>query len=129
MVQYFFDGLDGNYARMYHLTSTLGEMYDHYSDQLFAVLFVATLYSRYAVSSWYKLLLFFLWWMNCLYLAAIHGVKYNFDPNVPNSIFFIKYLNSSHLEFLGRHMKFLALFGPATLNTACAGIVASIVWK
>jgi len=126
-LQYFFDGLDGNYARKYNLSTPLGEMYDHYSDQLFTVFLVVTVMLRYTLTPAQIFTAVLSWFLNCLYLAADHGVRYNCDPTAKNSLFFLKYMTCDQLEFLAVRMKYLQLFGPATMNLVVGGVLASVV--
>jgi len=44
MVAYFFDCLDGHYARKYKMTSKFGDFYDHISDCIKAIAILTTLY-------------------------------------------------------------------------------------
>jgi phosphatidylglycerophosphate synthase len=43
-VAYFFDCLDGHYARKYKMVTILGDYYDHISDELKSLVFLVALY-------------------------------------------------------------------------------------
>jgi len=61
-VRYFFDCLDGNYARKYNMTSNFGDLYDHISDIIFNIIIVILLLrTKFKYKSfWFLLLLCFL---------------------------------------------------------------------
>ena len=47
MLSYFFDCMDGHYARKYNMTSKFGDLYDHIKDVFVYVLLLATVYIKY----------------------------------------------------------------------------------
>jgi len=121
------DGLDGNYARRFNLTSAFGEMYDHYSDQIFTVLLVLVFVAKYTLTVFVVVTVVIFWVLNCCYLAAEHAIKSNFDRNSKSSLFFIKHLSHPQLEFLAYKISVLQIFGPATMNLVCGTALASLL--
>lgn len=52
MLSYFFDCVDGHYARRYDMVTEAGDWFDHVKDQAVAVLLVVVVHARYAVPWW-----------------------------------------------------------------------------
>lgn len=46
LLSYFFDCLDGHYARKYNMVTTIGDLYDHIKDITIAVLALCIMYVR-----------------------------------------------------------------------------------
>lgn len=46
LLSYFFDCLDGHYARKYNMVTTIGDLYDHIKDIVIAVLALCIMYIR-----------------------------------------------------------------------------------
>ncbi len=49
-ISYFFDVMDGHFARRYGMTSKFGDWYDHIKDVVVAVLIIAIVFNRYKCS-------------------------------------------------------------------------------
>ncbi len=83
-ISYFFDCLDGHYARKYNMVTKFGDYYDHIKDITIWILIFLIIMSKYKTPKKYKLLsiliLFFF-----LYLCQTHlgcqEKKYNKDES------------------------------------------------
>lgn len=51
-LSYFFDVLDGDYARRYDMVTEFGDMFDHINDNARTVTMVAVLLARYRLPGW-----------------------------------------------------------------------------
>jgi len=49
LISYFFDCMDGHFARKYKMTSDFGDMYDHFKDWTVGILLFVVLFYRYPV--------------------------------------------------------------------------------
>ena len=54
LISYFFDCMDGNYARKYNMQSKIGDYYDHIKDWLIVLVF-AYLYIKKPISTKFKI--------------------------------------------------------------------------
>jgi phosphatidylglycerophosphate synthase len=72
MVSYFFDCMDGHFARKYKMTSKGGDLYDHIKDISIYILIVYIVYKKYRKvikATDIAILLFFLF-INCIHLGC-----------------------------------------------------------
>ena len=65
MISYFFDNMDGHYARKYNMTSKGGDLYDHIKDVAIYILLLFVLFIKYRkvikpIDIYFIILLFFL---------------------------------------------------------------------
>jgi phosphatidylglycerophosphate synthase len=54
MISYFFDCMDGNFARTYNMQTKFGDYYDHIKDVLVMVIFAGILFLYASVPKYYK---------------------------------------------------------------------------
>eukprot|EP00386_Alphamonas_edax_P013474 GDKI01041606.1.p1 GENE.GDKI01041606.1~~GDKI01041606.1.p1 ORF type:complete len:209 (-),score=42.67 GDKI01041606.1:26-652(-) len=54
-VSYFFDCMDGNFARKYNMCTAFGDMFDHVKDFTVALLFFPMFLTWTAIPFWYKM--------------------------------------------------------------------------
>jgi len=108
-IGYFFDNMDGNFARRYHMTSKFGDIYDHVKDLVVSFALMAVLLIKHGfgpLTNFLTVLFFGLFGMNNLYLGEqeryFEGEKSDFLK-----LFTIK----SNFS-----LSFLRYFGCATLN-------------
>lgn len=82
---YYFDGIDGSYARYHHLCSAYGDILDHSKDWICGGLLVAVLFARYSL----HLFDYLFWTITLLLLCVFLGVQeqfvLSFKPDVPAS--------------------------------------------
>lgn len=72
ILSFFFDVMDGYYARKYNMVTKEGDQYDHYKDIISGLIFVYILYSRYNITNSPILLivLIVLFCLNLLYVGC-----------------------------------------------------------
>jgi len=125
LVAYFFDCLDGHYARKYNMETKFGDYYDHISDTFkFAILF----YSLYYVNSekFFKVIPIIIFF---LVLSLIHlgcQEKYFVESN-SESLTMLKNICPTKQENTKKELKLTRFFGCGTLQMACA--LAIIYYK
>lgn len=108
---YFFDVMDGYYARKYNLVSKFGDYYDHISDLfkvlvIYYILFKKKKNNIYFIN--YLLLLFFFSILTLIDTGSVHSTyKYKSES---------KSLNFTKLFSLDKkYISYTKYFGPATL--------------
>lgn len=72
MISYFFDCMDGHYARKYKMTSKGGDLYDHIKDVIVYILLIIIVYIKYKkvlkLTDFIILLVFF--FINCIHIGC-----------------------------------------------------------
>lgn len=66
IISYFFDCMDGTYARRYKMTSEIGDWYDHVKDVVVGILIIIVLIFRYSCSMYV--------WVLCAGIMAVFSV-------------------------------------------------------
>jgi phosphatidylglycerophosphate synthase len=108
-IGYFFDCMDGNYARRYKLTSKFGDLYDHIKDIVVSFGLMGVLISKHGFTpftSSLSILFFALFGMNNLYL----GEQERYFEGERSD--FLKYFTMKS----NFSLDFLRYFGCATVN-------------
>jgi len=120
-ISYFFDCMDGHYARKYKMTSKFGDMYDHIKDVLVLVLLLGVLILKYrqCVSKLYVVIIFTLLWstLMCWHLGCQEKI---YDSDESATLSWTKKLckDSSHIR-VSRY------FG---CGTAIILFIMSVIW-
>lgn len=63
IISYFFDCMDGTYARRYHMTSEIGDWYDHVKDVVVGILIIIVLVLRFSCRGYI--------WVMCAGIMAV----------------------------------------------------------
>ena len=95
-ISYFFDVIDGYYARKYKITSDFGDLYDHIKDFIVGIiLFYILMYKVYYKNSdyvrYYLLILFIFFMLMNYYLGCQENI-YNINNNNNSILNFHKFL-------------------------------------
>lgn len=123
-ISYFFDCLDGHYARKYGMTTNIGDMYDHFKDFFifFLVFYISYLNSRHNINIYIILIIFIL-----LLLMSTHMScqELNCDDQFKdvNNSFILK---SNYLCFNKENIRWTRFFGCGTFTVMYILIVAWI---
>jgi len=69
---YFFDCVDGSFARKYKMVSRFGDIYDHITDALVLLMFAVLIYTRYRtlISKWTFFIFLLLVALMCCHLGC-----------------------------------------------------------
>jgi len=108
-IAYFFDCMDGNFARRYKLTSKFGDLYDHVKDIVVSFGLMGVLISKHGFTpftSFLSILFFALFGMNNLYL----GEQERYFEGERSE--FLKYFTMKS----NFSLNFLRYFGCGTIN-------------
>jgi phosphatidylglycerophosphate synthase len=72
MVSYFFDCMDGHFARKYKMTSKGGDLYDHIKDVSIYILIVYIVYKKYrkVIKATDIVILLIFLFINCMHLGC-----------------------------------------------------------
>lgn len=86
LVSYFFDCMDGNFARTYKMQTKFGDIYDHIKDILVNILFLYIFYTKKIIPPNIKIAIFvtvvalflgMLWHLGCTEKYLIRDKKHN----------------------------------------------------
>ena len=119
-MSYFFDCMDGNYARTYKMESKFGDIYDHGKDILVVLVFLY-LFIYKEISLYFKLLfmiiLFFAYFMMCIHMNYTEQYISK-NTNHKNSLLqdvFCKFLSCDKNE-IDKNLEKYKIFGCGTFN-------------
>ena len=114
-LSYFFDCLDGYFARKYNMVTSVGDYYDHLSDTIKAI---ALYYALYIINKklFFKILPLFviLFIFLCIHLAN-QEVFYD-KPESSKSLQMLNIFSFSNQETVVKHLKYSRYFGCGTLT-------------
>jgi len=125
IVSYFFDTMDGYFARIYGMGSVFGSYYDSISDNFIVLIILYLFYNKNGyIKPWIKpaifcILLFFA--IGCIYQMSCQE-KYTEKTNeehVSDGLAFLNNVKCKNFE----HMKYTRYFGPGI----CTLIVSIII--
>jgi len=124
MISFFFDCMDGYYARKYKMTSDIGDIYDHFKDYvIFAILFYL-LYNHHKNSQYkymYLLILIIL-----LILCSLHFGCQEIYYNKPTTTTqFYQKMCPANKENVTNILPYTKYFGCGTLSLAFSIFIAS----
>lgn len=112
---YFFDCMDGHFARKYKMTSKFGDYYDHFSDYL---KYVAIIYTLYKTNTSKFFVLFPIFIISLLLMSVYLGCQENYhDGDHSDLLNFTKelcYVEDNDDELLLNRMKYTKYFGCGT---------------
>lgn len=111
-ISYFFDCLDGHYARKYNLTTEFGDYYDHVKDAFILILLVCVIFHRYRHCSSKNLKIASIIFIIFLFLTFMHlGCQEKVYLGNSDTLGGLKYLCMSN-----EHIKWSRYFGAGTFN-------------
>jgi phosphatidylglycerophosphate synthase len=90
ILSYFFDCLDGSFARMYNQVTTFGDKYDHFSDIIKNVLFIFVLFMLNPTKFMFVLPIIIIFFMLTMVHLGCQELLYNKDES--GTLSFNKYL-------------------------------------
>lgn len=125
IVSYFFDTMDGYFARIYDMGSVFGSYYDSVSDNVVALLLVILFYKNQKISGLVKLTI--------ILVLAIYGFGTVYHLSCQEK--YVKKTNEKHLSdglaFLDKvkcsdfeNMRYSRFFGPGVTTLVVAIIIA-----
>lgn len=124
-IRYFFDCLDGFYARKYDMVTTFGDYYDHISDVFLNVLFLFLMYIYYPKFFTFTNFVSILFFLYALFLFVYYQeYKYGI-PDESGTLDSIKHLIipqliiRSNKEF-EKNIQWIKYFGCGTFNLLIA---------
>ena len=127
MIRYFFDCLDGYYARTHNLVSIFGDYYDHYSDLIIFISYLWILFLNNPRLFMYSLIIIGILFIGLcihLYYQEIYYANMHEAPtiNIIQKIIpsFIKPKNKKDLE---QKLKYSRLFGCGTFTLTITIII------
>jgi phosphatidylglycerophosphate synthase len=114
LISYFFDCMDGNYARTYKMTSKFGDIYDHLTDIIIGVLGVylfivnKNIYRNFKIGS---IIIFFVFLIGTLYYLSCEQkyIDKNNNKEYSLNMFLPECKNTNYLSFF-------RYFGTGMLN-------------
>jgi hypothetical protein len=128
---YFFDCLDGHFARKYKMITKFGDLFDHYKDLFVTILLTIMLFYNYKNNKYFILtviLLIILVILSNIHLACQQVLYNGFDTN-DDFLDFLKpllhTLNFDNQEKCTELIKFTRFFGTGSLNF---GVVLIIIF-
>jgi phosphatidylglycerophosphate synthase len=123
-VSYFFDCFDGHYARKYDMTSTIGDMYDHFKDWtvFLIILYISYINSKHNMNIRVFSLILIIILMMCIHMSCQEANCDNKFKNVNNNFI----LHSSLLCSDKDNIKWTKYFGCGTFTVLYIAIVCWI---
>ena len=114
LIAYFFDCLDGNYARTYNMTSKFGDLYDHTSDMfkiLILILCIILLKIKRNTKLLFIVIFFIFGLLSGIHIGCQEKMKPNTKKNKSKTLDFTKYLCSNK-----NNITYTRYFGMGTFN-------------
>jgi CDP-diacylglycerol---serine O-phosphatidyltransferase len=112
-ISYFFDIMDGRYARRYNMVSEVGDHYDHFKDILIGLIAVFILYDRYEITQHLSVLItmavFFV--LLILFFGCQENLAAKENKSSTLSLFNTGIVSNNKCP---SYMKYLKYFGPGT---------------
>lgn len=118
LIQYFFDCLDGHYARTYNMVSQEGDKLDHYKDLLIGGYVYYTLFRYWQHSKIYLLILLFLVYVLKVQLGCLdkyQQTEFNVDTNGLVFEKLTEFCKANNKNGILRKLKDISLIGNGTL--------------
>jgi len=114
LVSYYFDCMDGNYARKYKMESKFGDLYDHFSDFIKTIFLFITMYQTNKNKFWklFPIILFL------LFLTFVHMScqEVYYDKNNSPSLYLVKLLCPANKNNVDKFLKITRYVGVGTFN-------------
>lgn len=82
---YYFDAIDGSYARYHHLCSPYGDLLDHLRDWICAAMMLVVLYFRYSLKLFDYLFLAMTFLLATIYMGAQEQYLISLKPHIQTS--------------------------------------------
>jgi phosphatidylglycerophosphate synthase len=128
---YFFDCLDGHFARKYDMVTKFGDLFDHYKDSFVAILLAVMLFYNYKNNKY--ILLAILLFIFLIVSSSIHmgcqQVLYNGTYTEDEYLDYLKpilhWLKFDNEEKCKDLIKYTRFFGSGTLNV---GVILIIIF-
>ena len=122
LISYYFDCMDGNYARTYDMQSRFGDLYDHVKDWTVFIIFIIIFFTK-ATSLKFKLICILILIIVCLGTILHAGCTEEYIRKNSKST-----MNSIALDCVSfcpnmKTMRWTKYFGCGTLNITIAVIV------
>jgi phosphatidylglycerophosphate synthase len=116
IIQYFFDCVDGNYARTYNMVTVFGDYYDHIKDLIVGAGIMIIILGKRDIHIYAKCIFLsiaaYLLWNVCMYVTCQEGIYGKKESKTLEAMQFIKVDKSEYVECLQKHKNYA--FG--TLN-------------
>lgn len=117
-LSYFFDIMDGNYARKYNMETHFGDMYDHIKDIIVNVcIFILIIYKTYKINKnvmiIFLIIIFIFFVLMNLHLGCqemIYDNKYNNNFLHINRVLCVKKENIIYTKYVGCGTFYLVIF-------------------
>lgn len=127
-ISYFFDCMDGHFARKYEMTSKFGDMYDHIKDVLVVVLIIIIIYKRCRKNISIPVIIVFA--VSTLLAGAHLGCQQRYcteDDEDPEDS---KFLNKARVLCPNKeYIKWTRFFGTGTYNLILILIISYICYS
>jgi phosphatidylglycerophosphate synthase len=125
IISYFFDTMDGYFARIYGMGSVFGSYYDSVSDGVVFLIIAFLFYKKNNfIKNWIKpaiFCIFIFFVLGCIYQASCQEkyTKKTQEEHVSDGLAFLNNIKCKNFE----HMKYTRYFGPGV----CSLIVSIII--
>jgi phosphatidylglycerophosphate synthase len=129
LLSYFFDVMDGYYARKYNMTSPGGDKYDHFKDLLMVVIGAYILYAQYNVTSFpiVIVVILVLWFLSLVYVGCQEVItsKDNRSDTLEFAQGFRSVLATMDEDVCKSRMWFMRWFGTGTM---AIGFICAVLY-
>ncbi len=127
-VGYFFDVMDGWYARHYKITSSYGDKLDHYSDIIVTGLLISVLVFHPEISWAWKGMFFGICLGLQVTMSVYLGCQEQYYNKNTESNQFLSHLKPLCKEDTEEKLKSLRWFGTGTVNLVTA-LLIMVIWR
>jgi phosphatidylglycerophosphate synthase len=122
ILSYFFDVLDGHYARKYDMVTEFGDKYDHYTDLILIIGLVIVLIKEYKIQEQPILLIIVLFFLVMMIVfMGCYNKEYQ-NSEVLNSLDEV----SPSKETCDKNLNIIKLFSPSTFIIVLIIVVSSM---